>query len=426
MQSRTLREGSLGLFVLAGISLLAGSLLWLRNLQFGKAANYRFEVSFPDINGVVEGAAVNYRGSRIGTVSAIETATADIIVVLDVESDVVIPRESEILANSAGLVGETSVDITPPVNISESALAQDPRAQNCDHNQVICAGDQVNGQPGPQLVPTLARLNKLYGSQEFYDNLQNTAQSTSLAATRIAVLSNDLSLLAQAVLEDVDAFSSAADSIAETATETQTLVKNLNSVILDNQAEIASALENTNATTQELNRLIVSSNQLVQDTNSDLNKVAQNVQTSIGLVNDQLAQLDTSNLVTNLETLTSDAATVTNNLRLLSESLNDPANIVTLQQTLDSARATFENTRKITSDLDELTGDPNFRRNIKELVNGLGNLLSTTQQLNEQLQTAQNLQKNSQNLRAQLETLKQLEESVSVERINSPIESVQP
>jgi phospholipid/cholesterol/gamma-HCH transport system substrate-binding protein len=52
-----------------------------------------------------------------------------------------------------------------------------------------------------------------------------------------------------------------------------------------------------------------------------------------------------------------------------------------LRETLDSARATFANAKKITADLDELTGDPKLRSNIRNLINGLGGLLSTAPNL---------------------------------------------
>ena len=64
---------------------------------------------------------------------------------------------------------------------------------------------------------------------------------------------------------------------------------------------------------------------------------------------------------------------------------------MSLQQTLDSARVTFDNAQKITSDLESLTGDPAFLNNVKDLVNGLGNLVSTTEQLEQQIQTGQTI-----------------------------------
>ena len=62
-----------------------------------------------------------------------------------------------------------------------------------------------------------------------------------------------------------------------------------------------------------------------------------------------------------------------------------------LQQTLDSARVTFQNAQKITSDLDELTGDPSFRDSIRELIEGLSGLVSSTQQVEQQVQVANTL-----------------------------------
>jgi phospholipid/cholesterol/gamma-HCH transport system substrate-binding protein len=94
----------------------------------------------------------------------------------------------------------------------------------------------------------------------------------------------------------------------------------------------------------------------------------------------------------NLEVLTANAAVASANLKDISQSLNDPKNIVLLQQTLDSARLTFENAQKITADLDELTGDPTFRQNLLRLVNGLSSLVSSTENLETQVETARVLE----------------------------------
>jgi phospholipid/cholesterol/gamma-HCH transport system substrate-binding protein len=47
--------------------------------------------------------------------------------------------------------------------------------------------------------------------------------------------------------------------------------------------------------------------------------------------------------------------------------------------------------KKITSDLDELTGDPAFRQNLLRLVNGLSGLVSSTKQVQQQVQVATTL-----------------------------------
>jgi len=96
-------------------------------------------------------------------------------------------------------------------------------------------------------------------------------------------------------------------------------------------------------------------------------------------------------LLENLETLSANAAEASTNLRDVTKTLNDPNNLLVLQQTLDSARVTFENTQKITSDLDELTGNPQFRQNLEQLVNGLSGLVSSTEQVEQQVKFAATL-----------------------------------
>ncbi|MFN7526638.1 MAG: MCE family protein, partial [Dolichospermum sp.] len=99
-------------------------------------------------------------------------------------------------------------------------------------------------------------------------------------------------------------------------------------------------------------------------------------------------RLTQGELLKNLETLSANAAEASANLKDASKTLNDPKNIVLLQQTLDAARVTFENTQKITSDLDELTGDPKFRQNLLQLVNGLSKLVSSSKDVQEQTKVA--------------------------------------
>ena len=72
-----------------------------------------------------------------------------------------------------------------------------------------------------------------------------------------------------------------------------------------------------------------------------------------------------------------------------------------LQKTLESARVTFENTQKITSDIDELIGDPQFRENLRRLIDGLSNLLSSGEQLEYNLRIAQTLDTMTQELAKQ-------------------------
>jgi phospholipid/cholesterol/gamma-HCH transport system substrate-binding protein len=129
--------------------------------------------------------------------------------------------------------------------------------------------------------------------------------------------------------------------VGDVANSTQDLIE-------VNREKLAQTLDSIAATSKEAQALIVSAKPLLND----------------------------GKFIENLQQLSANAAEASANLRQVSADLNDPATIASLRETLDSARATFANAKKITADLDELTGDPKLRNNIRNLINGLGGLLS--------------------------------------------------
>ena len=54
MRARTIREGSVGLLILAGIALFGGLVMWLRNITVGQQS-YRFLADFDSANGILQG-----------------------------------------------------------------------------------------------------------------------------------------------------------------------------------------------------------------------------------------------------------------------------------------------------------------------------------------------------------------------------------
>jgi phospholipid/cholesterol/gamma-HCH transport system substrate-binding protein len=65
MRSRAVREGSVGLLLLLGMGIFIAIFLWIRGLTVGERS-YSFTVEFPRVNGLLEGAAVRYRGVTVG------------------------------------------------------------------------------------------------------------------------------------------------------------------------------------------------------------------------------------------------------------------------------------------------------------------------------------------------------------------------
>ncbi len=425
MRSRTIREGSVGLLILLGLGVFVGLVLWIRGIAIGDRS-YKFFVKFGNVAGMQSGAAVRYRGVKVGEIVQVAAETNGVNATVQIDStNLSIPKDVRIEANQAGFVGETSVDITPlsqkPLPVGEKSI--NPLSRQCNSTLIICNNDRVQGRIGvsfEELLRNTIRLSEVYTDPKFFGNVQTLTQNAADAAKGVTQLTNELSLLSSTARRELGSVSTAADSITRAANQTVAQV----GVTASRFGNTADSLSNTaqsfgntaeryGLTANELTKLVATTNNLVatnrgnlvgtlesirQTSNqlsgliSSFTPAAAQLSSAAGRLNTTAGQIDFGGVLNNLQTLSANAATTSANLRDISTSLNNPESAMMLQRTLDSARATFENAQKITSDLDDLTGDPAFRENLKQLVNGLGQLVSSTEQLQQQVQVAQTIE----------------------------------
>ncbi|WP_375505467.1 MlaD family protein [uncultured Nostoc sp.] len=384
---RTFREGSVGLLLLLGLGVFGLLFLWLN--RFTPAGrSYKVIVEFANAGGMQKGATVRYRGVKVGTISQVRPRANAIDIEIEIaQPDLILPRNVVVEANQSGLISESIIDITPKATLPTGVVIAKPLDKNCDQSLIICNGSRLKGQVGisvDELIRSSTDLAAAYNNPQFYRNVNRVLETTTSAATSFTVLSQDLQGLTKSLRQQLNTFSATANSVQRatnqlstsstqtvnkfgaTATQANRLLNNLDNLLTTNRSSLVGALNNITETSNQL-RVTVSS------LSPAVNRFTQGA------------------LINNLETLSANAAQASANLRDASKTLNDPKNAVLLQQTLDSARVTFENSQKITSDLDELTGDPTFRQNLRQLVNGLSSLVSSTQQMQQQVQVATNL-----------------------------------
>ncbi|MBV5260065.1 MCE family protein [Synechococcus moorigangaii CMS01] len=389
MRSRTLKEGSLGLFIFAGLSLLGVVLIWLTGSTFGRRT-YSITVRFENANAMQEGAIVRYRGLEVGRITTVTPSSNGVEIAIEIQTpDLIIPQDVVVEANQGGLIGETSLEIIPQSQLTQAEMALSPFAADClDQGAILCDGSSLEGVIGvsfDQVLRNTAQFSELYGNPEFFEIVRALASNSSEAAEQIAILTEELALLSQEVRGEVDSFSENAQSITDatvassgqlnrTLEQVNTLTGNFNSLVVENRQALVGTLNSIGRTSDQMQRTLAS------------------FDTTLNTVNQNLNATNTEEILNNLTVLTANAATASENLKDVSTALNDPNNVLMLQKTLDAARVTFENTQKITSDLDELTGDPQFRKNLIDLVNGLSQLVSSTEQLQQQVQVASRLE----------------------------------
>ncbi len=410
MQSRAVREGSVGLMLIAGLGLFGAIFLWLKGLAPG-TQSYSIIAQFTQAPGIQTGGIVRFRGIRVGKITKIEPSVNGVAVVMQMDApDLIIPKDVAVEVSQTGLIGEPVIEITPRNNVTiDTASLARATDSKCDGNLILCNNAKVNGQIGANFNELLQRATKLidlYSNPELIVNLNRTLVKTGNAAQDFSRLSknldrvtndfsklpktveaglNNLSVNANTLTKSFDRtstkigqstekFNVTAVELSTTAAEYKKLATSVNSLVVENRKTFASSLNN-------FDKLSV-----------DLRQTVTAINPSIIKLNTTLSKLNSDKLTKDLESVLNNANQTSINLKNITANLNNPQTLVTLQQTLDSARSTFQNTQKITADLDDLTGSPEFRNNLRNLVNGLGKLVSSAEQLEQQAKLAQTIE----------------------------------
>ena len=388
--ARTWREGSVGLLLLLGLSAFGVILLWLNKITPGQPS-YKAIIEFTNAGGMQKGSAVRFRGVKIGSITTVKPGTNTIEVEIQINSsNLIIPSNSLIEANQSGLISENIIDITPQKEPLGTVTAK-PLDKDCNPSLIICNGSRLKGVIGisaDELIRQSSNFAAQYSSEKFYKNVNRTLENSANAAANIANLSKDLQDLSKTFKGQINVFSDTAATLQRSTTQlTATTTKTAD--------QLGTTAKDFSVTAKQASRLLTNLDNLVSTNRSSLvgtlnsmTQTSNQLRQTVTSLSPAINRLTQGKLLDNLETLSANAAEASANLKDASKTLNDPKNIVLLQQTLDAAKSTFENTQKITADLDELTGDPKFRQNMLRLVNGLSKLVSSSQEIQEQTKVA--------------------------------------
>jgi phospholipid/cholesterol/gamma-HCH transport system substrate-binding protein len=203
-------------------------------------------------------------------------------------------------------------------------------------------------------------------------------KSSNAAALELAKVSKEFGLLAQTSRQELRSVSGTSVATMQNfSTTAQSLTQTSNTA---------------NLTLAQVSGLMTENRSLLVGTLDNLNQSSGSLKVAVAKMGPAIDRVTGGQLLQNLETLSANAAIASVNLRDASKAVNDPTNVLMLQQTLDSARATFQNTQKLTTDLDDLMGDPKLRENLRSLINGLSKLVSSSQQVEQRANVAQQLE----------------------------------
>ncbi|HSM80917.1 MAG TPA: MlaD family protein [Nodosilinea sp.] len=358
----------MGLLILIAVGLFGGLVLWLRGLNPG-SRSYRAIFVFDNTLGMQEGSNVRYRGVPVGRVLSIMPGANEVDVAVEIgRNDLRIPRDASILVNQSGLIGDTTIDITPRRDLTPQEMALNPTGTDCPGSAIICDGDRLSGSVGASyesLIRSAEGLANAFADPEIIADLKATLNNATTLTDSATLLTAELTTLSRQLQIDLGPLLASAnratDNIGNAAAEFEVTGSEVNQLVLANRGTISTTLDNISRSAANLEGITTTLSPAIQQ----------------------------SDFIANLDRLSADAAVAAADIRAITGTFNNPENLVMLQQTLDSARSVFQSAHKVLADVDELTGDPALRRSIRDLINGLSGLVSLTNQLEQAGQVAQ-------------------------------------
>ena len=168
-------EAKVGAFTMAGLLLLAGVLIMLSGYKFGGDKGYTLYAGFKQVIGVEQQSTVRLSGVPVGTVKTVQNDGRGVTVTLQINKDTKIPKGSQVVIGSAGVMGDKFVNILPAD--SSKGWAED--------------GDYLIGQDEAGMEDLMTNASKVIAqAQELLTGLNNIVGNPEFQGSMVQVAVN--------------------------------------------------------------------------------------------------------------------------------------------------------------------------------------------------------------------------------------------
>jgi phospholipid/cholesterol/gamma-HCH transport system substrate-binding protein len=362
--------------VIAGIALFAGLVAWVQGIGLGRKS-YNITVEFADAKGMEEGTPLRYRGVEIGKATKIRPGSESVLVDVEITAtDLRIPGDSVIEVLSAALLGDKYMDVFVQTSLPDDPTLPLPTDPACNPQVLICDGSELQGRALPDLadlIRTSYQLSEIFTDPLLMATVQQLGQSVVSGTSGLSGLGENVTTLTKSLNGQMGNLEKALTSVGGAATEITTT---------------AGEIKNTAVTAREI---LEANRTVIALTMGNFGTASEDLITLMSDLNPVITEVHDGELLNNLEVLAENLRRSSAKLLVATNAMSDPSNVQLLQETLDSARMTFQNAQKITTDLEELSGDARLRNDIRRLLGGLGGLFGRAEQLEQQVQATQSL-----------------------------------
>jgi phospholipid/cholesterol/gamma-HCH transport system substrate-binding protein len=244
-------EQFVGIFLLIGFILL-GSLI----LQFGKfrnhmAGHYSLTLVFDDASGVIKGSEVSMGGAHIGQVEKLPALNdaVRVEVQLSIADAIRIPVGSTFQINSATLLGDKLIVVTPPTDRSHGAIEPGSRIEGAGPSGLDAIQNNASTVVRDVLGIIKSAEKTLVKFDTAADEIQSMAHQLEEVSTKInrSILAdqnlNQLDRTVENLATTSEDWKNASRQLEPTLTETRAVVASAQRVASDATATLKSANE---------------------------------------------------------------------------------------------------------------------------------------------------------------------------------------
>ena len=278
-------EFKVGITILIGLAILAGSLYWLEGYRLD-SDNQRFKVLFEDVGTLSVGDRVTVSGVRKGKVDKLNLTDSGVVVELLLDEDVVLRADAAIAIKNLGLMGERFIAINP----GKDTTRMDPSRT-------------IPGLYDSGLPEVMGLMGEMITElRELVRTVKNTIGSdTGLAKFNTAL--DNLSHLTSSLANYVDRNQNKLD---ETTQNFLTASRRLDRILKDNSSKVDSSMNRLDRMSVNLEQFVIQLDTLAQSAREFADYVNQNEGTVQLLLEDRRLYDDLRRTADNIDDLVND------------------------------------------------------------------------------------------------------------------------
>ena len=251
--------GRVGLFVFAGIVLIAGLMLnFSRGVGFFKP-KYELDLRIRNIAGLKERSAVYFLGVQVGNVKSVrlDQSSKSVVVRLQILKEFPLRRDAKFMIEQIGFLGDQFVIVYPgggeapflkdgeevegtePFNLTEVARTTSDLLKRFDQLGAV-VGEAIN------------RVNHQVLDPQTLSNLSRTISNFQQVSDRTMAVIDDVAVI---VTNNAPALTAAMTNLVAFTERLEKVLENVDETIVTNREELNASMKNLQQTTASLKKL---------------------------------------------------------------------------------------------------------------------------------------------------------------------------